>query len=163
MANFDSKIFQALRSLDPEERKKGVIALGRSQNREAFRYLATIYMDDLDDSVRQLALDAGKHIKRMEIENEWMGSGLKSSTQEMRAAQVAVSDEDEKQSKKHIDEAITLSHNQDYDRAEELVVTAFKLNPNLQNDSYYSGLASEVMGMNTNDAIAEIMARVNAS
>ncbi|MGB7337657.1 MAG: hypothetical protein WBC91_02110 [Phototrophicaceae bacterium] len=160
MADFDPKIFQALRGISAEERKKGVIALARSGDRAAFRYLATIYEDDVDPSVRQLALDAGKHIKRMEIENEWMGEGVK-GTQEMRVPQIAVSDSDQKLSKKHIDDAVKLSHSGDYDRAEALAVKAFSINPNLQNDPYYSGLASEIMGMSTTDAIAEIMARID--
>jgi HEAT repeat protein len=73
MANFDPMIFQALKSLSPEQRKKGVIALGRSKDREAWRYLATIFKDDPDELVRDLALQAGKYIKHMEVQDEWTG------------------------------------------------------------------------------------------
>lgn len=73
MVYFDPIIFQSLKSRDPEERKKGVIALGRVKDREAWRYLATIYKNDPDPLVRDLALQAGKYIKHMEIHGEWTG------------------------------------------------------------------------------------------
>lgn len=73
MADFDPIIFQALKSRDPEERKKGCVALGRTGDREAWRYLATIYMQDPDPLVRDVALQAGKHIKHMEVHKEWAG------------------------------------------------------------------------------------------
>lgn len=73
MVDFDPIIFQSLRSTDPEERKKGVKALARTGNREALRYLATVYTQDPDPSVRQLALYGGKHIKQMAIQDDWMG------------------------------------------------------------------------------------------
>lgn len=74
MADFDPIIFQALKSRDPEERKKGVIALGRTKDREAMRYLATIYKDDPDILVQDLALQAGKYIKHMGVQGEWTGN-----------------------------------------------------------------------------------------
>ena len=75
MVDFDPIIFQALKSPDPEERKKGVIALGRTGEREAMRYLATVYKNDSDIDVRLLALDAGKHIKRIMVQGDWIGHG----------------------------------------------------------------------------------------
>jgi HEAT repeat protein len=73
MADFDPIIFQALKSSNPEERKKAVIALGRTKDREAWRYLATIYKNDPDQMVRDLALQAGKYIKHMDVQAEWTG------------------------------------------------------------------------------------------
>ena len=73
MVYFDPEIFTALKSPISAERKKGVIALGRIKDREAWRYLATIYKNDPDPLVRDLALQAGKYIKHMEVHNEWAG------------------------------------------------------------------------------------------
>ncbi len=162
MVDFDPRIFQSLRSKDPEERKKGVKALAQTGEREALRYLATIYKQDPDPGVRQLALDAGKHVKRLRIQGDWIGDGMKKPTQEMKAVESSVPAADQKLSKKHLDDALEFVVNEQYDRAETLAVKAFALNPDLKHDPYYSGLASEVMGMPTEEAIAEIMARVEA-
>jgi len=48
----DPRIFDLIRSSDVEERKKGVKALARSEDREALRYLASLYNQDPDPEVR---------------------------------------------------------------------------------------------------------------
>lgn len=73
MHDFDPTIFDSLRSDDPAERKKGVIALARTGEREALRYLATMYMNDPDPDVSNLALLAGKHVKRLMVQGQWTG------------------------------------------------------------------------------------------
>lgn len=162
MTEFDSRIFQSLRSKDPEERKKGVRALAQTGDKEALRYLATIYKQDSDEGVRQLALDAGKHIKRLRVQGDWIGEGMKNPTKEMQAVQSSVPERDQKLSKGYMDDALEFVVNEEYERAEALAVKAFALNPDLKHDPYYSGLASEVMGMPTEEAIEAIMALVEA-
>lgn len=162
MSEFDPRIFKSLRSSDPEERKKGVRALAQTGEREAMRYLATIYKQDPDASVRQLALDAGKHVKRILIQGNWVGEGIKNPTQEMQAVESSVPVADQKESKKMMDNALEFVVDEQYDRAEALAVQAFALNPDLDQDPYYRGLASEVMGMPESEAIDAIMARVEA-
>lgn len=160
MVEFNPLIFRALKSPDPEERKKGIKALARTGEREALRYLATIYKEDSDPEVRQLALDGGKHIKRLMLQGDWVGEGIKHPTQEMKAVTSTIPAKDQKLSKKYMDDALEFVVNEDYDRAEALAVKAFKLNPDLKHDIYYSGLAGEVMGMSAEEAIATILARV---
>lgn len=158
MVEFDPLIFKSLRSSDPEERKKGIKALARTGEREALRYLATIYKEDPDPEVRQLALDGGKHVKRLLVQGDWVGEGVKNPTQEMKAVKSSVPEKDQKLSKKYMDDALEFVVNEDYERAENLAKKAFALNPDLKHDPYYSGLASEVMGMPTEEAIATLLA-----
>ncbi|MEM9955519.1 MAG: HEAT repeat domain-containing protein [Chloroflexota bacterium] len=161
MVDFDPRIFKSLRSSDPEERKKGVRALAQTGEREAFRYLATVYKQDPDPEVRQLALDAGKHVKKMLIQSDWVGEGIKNPTQEMKAIPSGVPEADQKQSKKMMDDALELVVNEQYEKAEALAVKAFAINPDLDQDPYYRGLASEIMGMPESQAIDELMARID--
>ncbi|MGJ3238144.1 MAG: HEAT repeat domain-containing protein [Anaerolineae bacterium] len=161
MVDFDPRIFKALRSDDPEERKKGVRALAQTGEKEAMRYLATIYQKDPDPSVRQLALDAGKHIKQLRLRGDWVGEGFKNPKQAEPQYTSTVPEADQKLSKKYMDDALELVVSEAYDRAEALAVKAFALNPDLRHDPYYSSLASEVMGMPTAQAIQTIMTRVD--
>jgi len=72
----DPRIIQYIRSRDPEERMKAVRALGQVHSAEALRYLATIYAQDPDDLVRDLALQAGRHVKKMRAAAHWVGEGI---------------------------------------------------------------------------------------
>lgn len=157
MADFDPLIFKALRSSDPEERKKGVKALARTGEREALRYLATIYKEDPDPGVRQLALEGGKHVKRLQVQSDWVGHGEARDTQSTPAVASGIPQATIDESKKIMDQALDHVMNKRYEQAEALARKAFAMNPTLQHDSYYSGLAGEVMGMSVEEAVAALL------
>lgn len=153
---FDPRIFKLLKSTDPEERKDGVRALARTGEREALRYLATIYKEDADPGVRELALQAGQHIKKSLEAQQWVGDKTDSApvaSQPKSTVAPAVA----QQSKKLMDQAMELMMKGNYEKAEEAARKAFKMNPDLQHDQYYSGIASEVMDMPLEEAIAELL------
>jgi hypothetical protein len=155
--SFDPRIFQFLKSNDPEERKKGVKALARTGEREALRYLATIHKDDPDPEVRDLALKAGQHIKNAGTRDEWSGTGDPKTTAEMAVLKAAVSEADTKTSKKMMEQALDFAMKEEFEKAEVIVRKAFTLNPNLQYESYFTGIASDVMGMEVQEAVAELL------
>lgn len=159
MEEMDPRILQALKSRDPEERKKAVKALAQIHTQEALRYLATIYKTDPDPDVRELAIKAGRHVKKSRAEGEWFGESKIRSTDEVAQAKPAskVSAVNQEQAKGLMDKALNESIQGNYDKAEEYARKAFQLNPDLQHDSYYAGIASEVMGMSTEEAIAELL------
>lgn len=68
----NDEIFQLLRSEDPEDRKKAVRELAQLRDREVLRYLATVYKEDPDAEVRDLAVRAGKYVKKQMEAGEWM-------------------------------------------------------------------------------------------
>jgi hypothetical protein len=123
------------------------------------RYLATIYKRDPDASVRELAIRAGRHIKKMRAAGDWVGEGAKERSipqaEEVRSSSVSAVDQE--RAKSLMDKALDDAVKGTYDRAEQLARQAFQLNPNLQYDSYYAGIASEVMGMEAQEAIAELL------
>lgn len=60
----DSQITLLLESPRPQDRKKAIEMLAKLGDPEAFRILARIYKNDPDQEVRDLAVKAGKEIKR---------------------------------------------------------------------------------------------------
>src|SRR5215813_4704730 len=62
-AVFDRYI-QQLSSQDVETRRQAIIALGNSVDQRAMAALANVYKNDPDPALRELALKAGRHIKR---------------------------------------------------------------------------------------------------
>ena len=162
MEEMDPRILEALKSRDPEERKKGVRALGQMLTGEALRYLATIYKKDPDPGVRELAVKAGRHVKKMRAAGEWMGheddKDIRFGTNEVPAVVSGVSAVNKEQAKGLMDKALDESVKGNYEKGEQYARQAFQLNPDLQFDSYYIGIASEVMGMSAEEAIAALLA-----
>jgi hypothetical protein len=161
--NMDPRIVEALKSRDPEERKKGVRALGQLLSSEALRYLATIYKQDPDAGVRELAVKAGRHVKKMRAAGDWMGhesdKDVRFGTNEVPAVPSStVSAVSKEQAKGLIDKALDESVKGNYEKGEQYARQAFKLNPDLQFDSYSIGIASEVLGMSADEAIAALTA-----
>ena len=157
MEEMDPRIIEALKSRDPEERKKAVRALAQTQTTESLRYLATIYKKDPDASVRELAIKAGRHIKKSRAAVDWVGEGdVRFSTNEIPAVS-RVSNVAQEQAKGLMDKALDESVKGNYEKAEEYVRQAFQLNPDLQFDTYYLGVASDVMGMNEDEVLAALL------
>jgi hypothetical protein len=153
----DPRIIEALKSRDPEERKKAVRALAQTHTTESLRYLATIYKKDPDASVRELAIKAGRHIKKTRAAVDWVGEGdVRFSTKEV-AAVSTVSSVAQEQAKGLMDKALDESVKGNYEKAEQYARQAFQLNPDLQFDTYYLGIASDVMGMNEEEVIAALL------
>ena len=157
MEEMDPRIIEALKSRDPEERKKAVRALAQTHTTESLRYLATIFKKDPDASVRELAIKAGRHIKKTRAATDWVGEGdVRFSTNEIPAVS-RVSNVAQEQAKGLMDKALDESVKSNYEKAEEYVRQAFKLNPDLQFDTYYLGIASDVMGMNEDEVLAVLL------
>lgn len=55
-----------LNSNDPAERREAIIALGKSRDERALRPLSNVIKTDPDDSLRALALKAGRHIRGLD-------------------------------------------------------------------------------------------------
>jgi HEAT repeat protein len=60
----DSRMIQALGHADPAIRKKAIVALGKSQDKDALPILANVYKNDPDPDVRQYARKAGQMLKQ---------------------------------------------------------------------------------------------------
>ncbi|MDQ7027852.1 MAG: HEAT repeat domain-containing protein [Anaerolineae bacterium] len=159
MEELDSRIVEALKSQDPEERKKAVRALGQTTSSEALRYLATIYKKDPDEGVRNLAIKAGRHVKKMRAASDWVvnDDDIRFATSEQPVVSSTVSAAVQEQAKGLMDKALNESVKGDYDKAEGYARQAFQVNPDLQHDSYYVGIACDVMNMDSEEAVAALL------
>jgi hypothetical protein len=166
----DTKITQLLNSSDVQDRKKAVRLLAQTGTQEALRVLAGVYKNDPDPEVKQLALKAGKHIKTQEVpainvpqaapepptrRKSATGSLLSrsTSTQERIAAPVMddgevhefkpvfVSERRQEEAQDLLERGADAAANGEHDTAINLVVKAFKSNPNYRLDAYAMGIA----------------------
>ena len=55
---------EMLQSADPAQRRQAIIALGKSGDKRALSALKKVYKTDSDESLRQLALKAGRHLQK---------------------------------------------------------------------------------------------------
>lgn len=159
MSEMDPRILEALKSRDPEERKKAVRALGQTFTSESLRYLATIYKRDPDYGVRRLAIHAGRHVKKMRAAGDWVSDDsddVRFMTSEQPAVPNTSKSVAEEQSKGLMDKALDESIKGNFDQAETFVRQAFSINPGLAESSYYVGIASDVLNMDGEAAIAEL-------
>src|SRR5687768_8648079 len=55
---------KALKSDDPQKRRQAIVALGKSGDQRALKPLAETYKNDSDPQLRELALKAGRHLRK---------------------------------------------------------------------------------------------------
>ncbi|MFC1718391.1 HEAT repeat domain-containing protein [Candidatus Poribacteria bacterium] len=74
---FMPQLIASLRDLVPEIRWRSAEILGRSKNRTAVEHLSDVAVSDIDDNVREAAVEALKHIgeEALEGSNQSSGSG----------------------------------------------------------------------------------------
>jgi len=144
----DRDLVEMLDSSDPEDRIFAVKAMAKSKNPEYLQYLASVYKTDYDPQVKELALKAGKYIKKMAAEEEWTGGDEEyDEDAEDEIEEVEVSGMDVQRAQGFVEQAMNLNlHNQN-EKAAEALAKAFRVNPNLRHDGYAVGLAASVTGL----------------
>jgi hypothetical protein len=161
----DPKIFELIRASDPEERKKGIKALARTEDREALRYLASLHSQDPEPEVRELALKAGQHIKKRGELSHW-GEDSGKAVAKLEAVDIKKdgpkgtaklpNDAKTKEAKKLMDSAMDMVMRSEYAQAQDLAYQAFGIAPNLGSDPYYASLAGEIMGLPEGEALVAL-------
>lgn len=154
-AMIDQQLINMLDDPNPQVREKAVKQLAKTQSQEAVQYLAVVYKTDGDPDIRELARKAGLYIKKKMTEEKWTGGegdpnamddSSVDSSDEINVSQRAV-----EASIGQMETAMNLHVAGDDDKASEFVEKAFMANPNLQNDSYYLGMAATILGMRGED------------
>ncbi len=157
----DSYVSQ-LDSPDAERRKKAVIALGKSGDRAALPHLARVYKNDANAEIRELALKAGRYLKR---ETEAQESAVVESTSmyaepaETPAAlppAEEVSERDVQRAKEYVEQALDWHVRGQDNKAADLLTKALAINPKLRRDGYTSSLAATITGMEADEAMASL-------
>ncbi|MCU0512292.1 MAG: HEAT repeat domain-containing protein [Anaerolineae bacterium] len=158
----DQTILTLMDSGNPLDRKRAIKALIQQGDQEALKYLATLYKTDPEPEIRELAVKAGRYIKKQQESGSlWEGSGIKqrgpgpaataapAPVAEDEPEYVEVSGSKQERAQGLLSRAIDLSVSRnasDKERALEYVRQAFALNPNLRHDSYAINVATDITG-----------------
>ena len=152
----DPQTLDLLESRNKNDRKRGVSQLAQSGDQAALKYLAAVYKTDTDPEIRELALKAGRYLKKQleggETPAAARPAGRSSAPaapaapveEKPKADRVKVSGTDESRSKALLDQAMDLFVAEDLVKAREFARKAFKLNPNLQFDPFYLGMGANI-------------------
>jgi len=182
----NNEIRNLLESADPQDRMDGVKQLAREGTNADLKFLAALYKSDPDPDVRDLALKAGRYIKKREAAAEWEAdaggndpymqdedsydyyeeedaddaadAGDEASEKPKRKpVEKDVSPRDAERAQQLIEQAMTLSTRGRDDKAEIALRKAFALDPNLQFDQYSAGVAGDLLGMHQELAVEELL------
>lgn len=135
-------ILSQLESDDPALRHQAVIALGKSQDARALPYLAEIYQNDPLLELRQLAMQAGQHIQKMQT-----------AVDAGQTIEPVISAMDEQRAKQFSERALDSHMAGNNDKAASELGKAFELNPNLAQDTVTRNLAQAIAGLPVDQAI----------
>lgn len=151
-----------LNSPDPQVRKAAVIALGKSKDREALKYLEAVYRTDSDPAIRELARKAGRFIRDHTDpipepeEIPITPARAEAASPSPAVPERKISATDRERAKGYLDQALDLSVRHQEAKALQALAKAFTLNPELSNDVMARNLAVELTGFNPQDAIAHL-------
>ncbi|MFN8375444.1 MAG: HEAT repeat domain-containing protein [Anaerolineae bacterium] len=151
-----------LDSPDAERRKKAVIALGKSGDRAALPHLARVYKTDPNPEIRELALKAGRYLKRETEAQEIVPAEPQSLYAEPNKGEAAsflppiveVSERDENRAKELVEQALDWHVRGQDKKASDLLAKALAINPKLRRDAYTTSLAATITGMDGDEAMA---------
>jgi hypothetical protein len=155
----DNAILNLMDSSNPKDRKRAIKALIDDGSQEALKYLAKIYKTDSDPEIRDLAMKAGRYVKKQQIAGSWEGEGLKHVPEpepkpEEQPDYVPVSTAKQELAKGFLDSAMDASISRDKKRAFDLLRKAFSTNPNLRMDSYAMNIATDITGREKDETLA---------
>lgn len=166
----DQETLDLLESRNKNDRKRGVSQLAQSGDQAALKYLAAVYKTDSDPEIRELALKAGRYLKK-QLEGDEMPAAARPAgrgaapgaspaapaEEKPKAERVKVSAGDESRSKALLDQAMDLFVAEDLAKAREFARKAFKLNPNLQFDPFYLGMGASIFDVPARDVMDTVL------
>lgn len=152
----DQDLIDMLDSDDPDDRLFAVKAMAKSKDPEYLQYLAIVYRTDNDPDVKEMALKAGKYIKKTAAEDNWTGGDAVYSDDD-DDDEIEVSSRAKEQAQSYLNQASDLSFSGNNEKASEMLRKAVQTNPNLKNDDYAKSLASTITGFSSDLAIGFIL------
>ena len=173
-----TQYLEMLQSSDPAQRRKAIIALGKSGDKRALKPLGKAYKTDPDESLRQLALKAGRHIQKTAGDvpapavseppavdpvvpsepsepsadvPDWMAQ-MGAEAQEPKR----VTERDRKRAKILVDRAFDAQLHGNPEKVVEYIAEAMEINPKLEHDGTAVGLLAQATGMSGDQAVAQL-------
>ncbi|XWX03392.1 hypothetical protein VZO05_12855 [Aggregatilineales bacterium SYSU G02658] len=146
----DKQLVHLLDSSDVSERERAIKAMARSGDPAYISYLNVVIKTDPDSNLRTLASKAIKYINQQS--GHAAGHADEAPSGRTTPKRVEVSAANERRATSMLDRAMELSTRREDEEARDLVLKAYKLDPNIQLDAYKRGLVGAVMGMGPNEA-----------
>jgi hypothetical protein len=171
----DQNIIKLTKDRNPEERKRAVKLLAQTANTESLPYLADLYKNDPDAEVRELALKAGRYIKKQTgtlpnmTTGEYMAVSASDSPSNAREFSYKYGDEEdermhtaspdspENKARAMMEEAIRFFENNDDKRAQIKARNAFAEFPDFKHDNYYMGWLAKIFDVPVEDALKTLV------
>lgn len=167
----DQRLLKQLDSSDVNTRKKAIRALAQTKDPDAIQYLAAVFKSDPDPEVRDMALKAGKYIRknaeeagpiqptaapaaRLPREDIYPDDG--DDDDELLPEAIEVSEADKERANGLVQSALNLHMRDDNIKAAKDLENALRINPMLQYDSYVKNLISTITGQTPDDFIARL-------
>lgn len=157
----DTRVLKLLKHNDPQQRRKAIIALADSRDKDALKPLDEVAKNDPEPKLRDLATRAQLHLK------EHMEKVVEREAHPEAEVEVKVSERDMARAKGYMEETMSMMMAQDNAKAAKALMNALKANPNLKTDSYFLSLVNSVTGkpgeegmaiMRSGEARGELMA-----
>lgn len=177
----DDELLDMLESPSAETRKQAVMALAKTKSRDALKYLATVYRDDRDPEIRELARKGGLYIKK-HLTDAAATRSLPPEDPPARAAanpydslyeqaiaeddyadspaastplpsEIRVSRAEEESARGYVRQALDWHMRGDNERGAQYIRRALRTDPRLVYDSYTIGIAATVMATDGPTAI----------
>lgn len=153
----DRQLVKLLDSPIEADRRKAIKAIAQSNDIEYIPYLAALYKTEASAEIKDLAAKAARYLKRQNTEGEWGGTGINEApVEKSKLEPVAVSAANEKRAKDMLDRALQISMAGQEGEARELVIKAYRANPNIRFDSYQSGMVASIMGGSPQDVFDQL-------
>ena len=168
---------EMLQSSDPAQRRQAIIALGKSADKRALKPLGQVYKTDPDESLRQLALKAGRHIQKTTsaadedaldivattpevIEAPQPSSDVPDWMNQMGAAATpppkTVTERDRKRAKVLYERAFDAQLHGNPEKVVDYIAEAIEVNPALEKDGTVIGLLAQATGMDGMSALKQL-------
>lgn len=146
------RVEQALASDNPEDRKRAIRALAKGPaDEDVLRRLVAIYKTDPDPEVRQIALAAGKRLRR---QSQSAASPTRQTQSMMAAVNTPV--RTGRNAEALLSDAVDAIVMADYQRAEELVRQAYEVDPSIIDSDKNCKIISSALRLPVRDALYEI-------
>lgn len=172
-----SSYVDQLKSSDAARRREAIIALGKSNSADALAPLAEVYRNDPDESLRELALKAGRYLRqqtadaapvavasarnggaeRLEREPSEYDDIAEAKRPPLVLPKKVIKAGDISLSRSLTNEALTHNANNDNAKALKALRNAIKVNPEIIDDQFFLGVAGSVTDRDGKSAIAMLL------
>lgn len=143
----DKALLKQLKSKDPKERRKAIVALANTRDPDALSALGGIIVGDPEPKLREAATKAVEYIRQFmqTIEEAMSDSDVDLSRH--------ISEKNVQRAKEYVEDAMSALTSGNNDKAAKALANALKTNPFLDKDSYFIGMVGSVFNTSAEEGL----------